>query len=87
MTVSRDGDRFYTQLTGQPKVEVFAESARKFFLKVVDAQLTFDVDSQGATTGLTLHQNGRDIVAKRMNDADIKRAAEESAAIAKRFKD
>jgi CubicO group peptidase (beta-lactamase class C family) len=87
LTMSRDGDRFYTQLTGQPKFEVFAESERKFFLQVVDAQLTFDVDAQGAATQVTLHQNGRDIVAKRMNDADIKRAAEESAAVAKRFKD
>jgi hypothetical protein len=87
MTVSREGDQFYEQLTGQPKFELFAESERKFFLKVVDAQLTFDVDAQGASTQVTLHQNGRDIVAKRMNDADIKRAAEESAAIARRFKD
>jgi hypothetical protein len=87
MTVSRDGDRFYSQLTGQPKVEVFAESDRRFFLKVVGAQLTFDVDAQGAANQMTLHQGGRDIIAKRMNDADIQRAAEESAAIAKRFKD
>ena len=34
MTMSRDGDRFYTQLTGQPKFEVFAESERELFLKV-----------------------------------------------------
>jgi len=87
INMSRDEGRFYTQLTGQPKFEVFAESERKFFLKIVDAQLTFDVDAQGAATQVTLHQNGRDIVAKRMNDADIKRAAEESAAIAERFKD
>lgn len=87
LTMSRDGGRFYTQLTGQPTFEVFAESERKFFLKVVDAQLTFDVDAQGTATQVTLHQNGRDMVAKRMNQADIQRAAEESAAIAKRFKD
>jgi serine-type D-Ala-D-Ala carboxypeptidase/endopeptidase len=87
MTMSRDGNAFYSQLTGQPKLEVFAESERKFFLKVVDAQLTFDLDAQGTATQVTLHQNGNDIVAKRMNDADIKRAADESAAIAKRFKD
>jgi len=29
ITMSREGDRFYTQLTGQPKFEVFAESERK----------------------------------------------------------
>lgn len=83
MTMSRDGDRFYTQLTGQPKFEVFAESETKFFLKVVDAQLTFTADA----SQVTLHQNGRDIVAKRMNDDDIKRAAEQAALIAQRFKD
>jgi serine-type D-Ala-D-Ala carboxypeptidase/endopeptidase len=83
MTMSRDGDRFYSQLTNQPKVEIFPESESKFFLKVVDAQLTFNTEA----TQMTLHQNGRDIVGKRMNDADVKRAAEEAAAIAQRFKD
>jgi CubicO group peptidase (beta-lactamase class C family) len=83
MTMSRDGDRFYSQLTNQPKVEIFPESESKFFLKVVDAQLTFNTEA----TQVTLHQNGRDIVGKRMNDADVKRAAEEAAAIAQRFKD
>src|SRR5678809_466495 len=67
MTMSREGNKFYTQLTGQPKFEVFAESDRKFFLKVVDAQLTFDVDPQGVATQTTLHQNGRDQVAKRID--------------------
>ncbi len=47
LTVSREGDLFYAQLTGQPKFEVFPESERKFFFKVVDAQFTFDVDAQG----------------------------------------
>lgn len=87
ITMSRDGDKFYTQLTGQPKIEVFAETERKFFLKVVDAQLAFDVDAQGAATQVTLHQGGRDQIAKRMNDADIQRANEEAAATAQRFKD
>jgi hypothetical protein len=36
---------------------------------------------------VTLHQNGRDIVAKRMDDADTKRAADEAAVIAQRVKD
>jgi D-alanyl-D-alanine-carboxypeptidase/D-alanyl-D-alanine-endopeptidase len=74
MTVSREGARFYTQVTGQPKVEVFAESEHKFFLKVVDAQLTFDGDAQGAAAGLTLHQNGRDIPARRLSESEVKRA-------------
>ena len=91
LTMSQDGNRFYTQLTGQPKFEVFAESERRFFLKVVDAQLTFDVDSQGAATQVTLHQNGRDIVAKRLSEAQIKSATGQMEAhnsdTAKRFKE
>lgn len=65
ITMSLDGDRFFTQLTGQPKFEVFAETEKDFFLKVVDAQLTFEMDSQGKVTDLILHQNGRDQTAKR----------------------
>jgi CubicO group peptidase (beta-lactamase class C family) len=90
MTVSRDGDRFYSQLTGQPKIEVFPESERKFFLKVVDAQLTFDVDAPGAATQVTLHQNNRDRVARRLNASESQSAADaieaRNADIAKRFK-
>jgi serine-type D-Ala-D-Ala carboxypeptidase/endopeptidase len=84
ITVSRDGNRFFTQLTGQPKLEMLAEGERKFFLKLVDAQLTFNVDSQGAATQVTLHQNGRDMVAARINEGQAKRAAED---LAKRVKD
>ena len=90
LTMSRDGATLYTQLTGQPKFPVFAESDHKFFLKVVDAQLTFDVDAQGAPTQVTLHQNGRDTVAKRLTDAEAKSAQEaidvRNAEVAKRAK-
>jgi D-alanyl-D-alanine-carboxypeptidase/D-alanyl-D-alanine-endopeptidase len=84
MTITREGDKLLTQLTGQGKIEVFAENERKFFLKVVDAQLTFDVDAQGKATQVTLHQNGRDQTAKRIDEAQ---AAAQAAALAKRFKD
>jgi hypothetical protein len=63
--MSLDGDHLFTQLTGQPKFEVFAESEKDFFLKVVDAQLTFEMNSRGQVSNLVLHQNGRDQTAKR----------------------
>ena len=75
--MSRDGERFYMQLAAQPKAELFGESDRKFFLKVVDAQITFDVDAQGAATQLTLHQGGRNTAAKRLTEAEAKSAAAE----------
>jgi len=60
LTVSREGGQFYAQLTGRPKVEIFAESEREFFYKVVDAQLTFQTDAQERATAVVLHQLGRD---------------------------
>ena len=58
ITMIREGDRLMTQLTGQPKFELFPESEAKFFLKVVDAQVTFVKDDKGAVTHLILHQGG-----------------------------
>jgi hypothetical protein len=94
LTVARDGERFYTQLTGQPRFEIFAESERKFFLRVIDAQLTFDfdqLDQRGPAARVTLHQNGADIVAKRVSQAEVNRALDEiearKAETAKRIKD
>ena len=48
-----------------PKFELFGESPTNYFLKVVDAQITFETDAQGKATGLVLHQNGRDLPGKR----------------------
>ena len=39
---------------------------RKFSYKVVDAQITFETDSSGRASSLTLHQNGADMPAKRI---------------------
>src|SRR5262249_44848297 len=67
ITGKREGDKLNVQLTGQPAFEVFPESEREFFYKVVDAQITFVKDGQGKVTKLVLHQNGRDMEAKRVN--------------------
>jgi D-alanyl-D-alanine-carboxypeptidase/D-alanyl-D-alanine-endopeptidase len=65
LTVTREGKRMFAQLTGQPRFEVFAESERKFFLRVVPAQLVFGGEGDGKAGEVTLHQNGRQIVGKR----------------------
>jgi len=54
------GDHLTTQLTGQRQFPVFAESERKFFLKAVDAQVEFFLDSTGAVTHAVMYQNGRE---------------------------
>jgi hypothetical protein len=61
MTMTREGSQMFTQLTGQPKFEVFAETEKEFFLKVVDAQLTFETDASGKPVAVVLHQAGRDL--------------------------
>ncbi len=66
LTVTREGGRLFAQITGQPNVEVFAESEKEFFYKVVDAQITFQAGDSGPASGLVLHQNGRDMPAKRI---------------------
>jgi CubicO group peptidase (beta-lactamase class C family) len=58
MTV--ENGQLMTQATGQPKFPLFAESERKFFLKVVDAQVEFFKNEKGEVTYLMLHQGGRD---------------------------
>ncbi|HEV2718466.1 MAG TPA: DUF3471 domain-containing protein, partial [Thermoanaerobaculia bacterium] len=63
VTITRDDAHLYAQLTGQPRFEIYPESERDFFYKVVDAQITF------VENGLVLHQNGRDQPAKRIGDA------------------
>jgi len=56
---SREGTQFFVQAIGRPKLEVFAESEREYFLKSVNAQITFEVDSDGRRIALTLHQNSK----------------------------
>ena len=62
---TRDG-RFFGQATGQQELELFAAGPDEFFLKVVDAQLSFQRDATGAVTGLVLHQGGRDMPARKV---------------------
>ena len=60
LTITRDGTRLLAQLTGQPAYEIFAESEKDYFLKIVDAQLTFETDAQNKPIAVVLRQNGAD---------------------------
>ncbi|MEJ0006850.1 MAG: DUF3471 domain-containing protein [Steroidobacteraceae bacterium] len=72
LSVTRDGEHFFAQLTGQQRLEIFAESATKFFLKVIAAQLSFNQDSGGKIIGATLHQAGQEVPAPRVDEATAK---------------
>jgi CubicO group peptidase (beta-lactamase class C family) len=75
-----------SQATGQGKVPLFAESETMFFTKVVNAELEFPKGEKGPATQLILHQNGRDINGKRLDDAEAKKVADAAADTDKRFK-
>jgi CubicO group peptidase (beta-lactamase class C family) len=65
VTMTVEGGRLMTQITGQPKFELFAESETRFFLKVVDAEVEFFTDPGGAGTHLIIYQNGKETKAAR----------------------
>jgi hypothetical protein len=58
LSFKREGERFFTQATGQGQAEIFPSSDSTFFLKIVDAQVTFHKAKDGNADKLTLHQNG-----------------------------
>jgi CubicO group peptidase (beta-lactamase class C family) len=66
LTVTRDGDHLFAQLTGQPKFEIFPKSPTEFFWKVVDARVEFVKDEKGKVTKAVHHQGGQTIDAPKI---------------------
>lgn len=66
MTITVDGEQIFAQATGQPRIEIFPESETTYYVKVVDAKITFNKDEEGRCYGLTLFQNGREIKAQKI---------------------
>ena len=85
--ITLDGKQLFSKLGNQPALALFAESENLFFVKEVDATIEFPKDEKGPASQLTLHQNGRDMNAKRLDDAETKKLMDAAAAFTKRFKD
>jgi CubicO group peptidase (beta-lactamase class C family) len=66
MRITVIGNQLQSQLGLQPVVPLFAESETVFFPRVVEAEITFDVDASGKATALTLRQNGQERRAPRI---------------------
>jgi hypothetical protein len=54
----REGDRLIERATNQPEFEIFPESDKDCFLKVVDAHIRFMTDAEGRATELVPQQGG-----------------------------
>jgi len=63
MELSRAGERYFAQATGQPKLEIFAMSETVFFSNEVDAEISFE---PAPGQGFVLKQGGRDIPARKL---------------------
>lgn len=66
LIVTTQDNRLFLQTTAGPTKQLFAESETKYFLKHVDAQITFDIDAKGQAVSVTLTENGHDTIAKRI---------------------
>jgi CubicO group peptidase (beta-lactamase class C family) len=60
MLIRLEGEGLTTQLPGQRRFPIFAESQTKFFLKAVEAQVEFFTDASGTVTHAVMYQNGRE---------------------------
>lgn len=56
--ITTDGDHIYAQITGQNKLEIFPLTKSKFYYKLVDAEITFQRDSDGKVKELIFQQDG-----------------------------
>jgi serine-type D-Ala-D-Ala carboxypeptidase/endopeptidase len=66
IVVTREGDGLFAQPTGQGKVRLWPHTELEFFLREVDAQITFVRDADGRTLSLVLHQGGRDVPGRKV---------------------
>jgi CubicO group peptidase (beta-lactamase class C family) len=66
LTISRDGLQLFAQLSGQPKVPIFAETTAKFVWRIVPASVEFQRNPEGEVSGVLHTQNGMKFFAPKL---------------------
>lgn len=61
-----DSNKLMAQIPGQPALQLFPEGERSYFYTEVPAQVNFAPADSGPMTTLTLHQNGHEMIARRL---------------------
>jgi hypothetical protein len=61
IVVSLKDGALYAQATDQPAFRLWPETQQDFFIKEVDAQVTFVREADKGVVALVLHQGGQDI--------------------------
>jgi len=67
LVITSQEDRIFAQATGQPQFELFAENENTFFLKVVEAKVVFNLNTDGTVKSLTLFQGGQEMEGNKIN--------------------
>jgi CubicO group peptidase (beta-lactamase class C family) len=65
-TVSIEGEELFGAFPGNPRIKLFPQKEQIFYLKDINATLTFFRDSNGQTTHLEHQQSGQTIRAKKV---------------------
>ncbi len=65
-SITKEAGKLFLQGQGQEKIEMFADTENKFFLKVNDAQLEFVKDDLGKVLKVVMNQGGRQADAKKI---------------------
>ena len=66
LTITKEGDKLFGQLTGQSKLAIEAVSDTQFTIPDVKANIIFEKDSTGKVVGLLLTQGSRTVNAKKI---------------------
>ncbi|MEW6128268.1 MAG: DUF3471 domain-containing protein [Acidobacteriota bacterium] len=65
-TISKEGDKLMLNAPGWMKAEAFPESETKFFVRAMDAQMTFARNEKGEVTGFVFEMGNRTFQAKKV---------------------
>ena len=66
ITITREETQLFLQATGQGQFKIFPSANDEFFLKVVEASISFNSNNEGKVTGLVLNQAGQNLPATKV---------------------
>ena len=58
LVVTRKKDQLFSRYENQNEFELYPESTNRFFNNQLDIEIIFQTDTNGITSGISLHQNG-----------------------------
>ena len=67
ITVRLEDGQLFAKATGQPEFPIFPLNEKRFYYKVVEAQVEFNRENEGNVTGLILYQGGREVPGKKID--------------------